>query len=325
MINAVRKTGLIISVFGASLFSIVGVSTGQQYPDKPINIIVALPQEGSVSISLRIMTDKIEKVLGQPFVLTNNANGGGAVAAGIVTKQSPDGYHLLGSSSSPLVRIPLFRPVPYNLDDFIPVLSFGEMQSALYVRADSPWKTLKELVDYARQNPGKVTYSLTGTGQPQHMVMEYIAKQEGIRWNAVPASGGDPNIMLLGGHVTASSSGTAYLSHVKAGKLRILATHSPKRLSLLPDVPTMRECGYDIINETVMMVAAPKGTPPEIVKKLDGTFHKAMEDPEFIKYMESVAQEIVYRDSETTKKYLQDAYFRLGKLIKDLNIPTEHK
>jgi tripartite-type tricarboxylate transporter receptor subunit TctC len=277
-----------------------------------------------MDISTRVLASKAEKFLGQPFIISNNGGGGGSVALGIVAKERPDGYYLAGCTSTGLIRIPQFRPVPYKLEDFIPIMHFGAPQTGLVVKADSPWKTLRELVEYAKKNPGKVTYSSTGVGSPMHLAMEYVAKQEGIQWTHVPYPGSTPALTaLMGGHVTAQSGSTEWIPQVKAGEVRLLATHGEKRMKIFPDVPTFRELGYDFINETVFMAAAPKGTPSPIVKKLEEAFHKAMDDPEFIQTMERMEIEITYRNSEDTKKYLEEAYARLGKMIIELKIPKE--
>ena len=267
---------------------------------------------------------KAEKFLGQPILVTNNGAGGGSVALGIVKNYKPDGYNLAGCTSTGLVRIPQFRTVPYSLDDFIPIMHYAAPQTGLVVRSDSPWKTVKELVDYAKKNPDKVTYSTTGVGSPMHLAMEFIAKQEGIRWTHVPYPGSAPAMTaLLGGHVTAQSGDAIWIPHVKEGSLRLLATHGEIRMKTFPNVPTFREVGYDFINETVFMMAAPKGTPMPIVKKLEDAFHRAMEDPEFIQTMAKLELEITYRNSEDTKKYLEEAYVRLGKMIQELKLPKE--
>jgi len=318
-----RKGWKIISLSGI-LFLIPILSSAQSYPTKPINILVGFAPGGTMDISTRVLASKAEKFLGQPFIISNNGGGGGSVALGIVAKEKPDGYYLAGCTSTGLIRIPQFRPVPYKLEDFIPIMHFGAPQTGLVVKADSPWKTLRELVEYAKKNPGKVTYSSTGVGSPMHLAMEYVAKQEGIQWTHVPYPGSTPALTaLMGGHVTAQSGSTEWIPQVRAGEVRLLATHGEKRMKIFPDVPTFRELGYDFINETVFMAAAPKGTPSPIVKKLEEAFHKVMDDPDFIQAMERMEIEITYRNSEDTKKYLEEAYARLGKMIVELKIPKE--
>jgi tripartite-type tricarboxylate transporter receptor subunit TctC len=277
-----------------------------------------------MDISTRVLSSKAEKFLGQPFLISNNGGGGGSVALGIVAKERSDGYYLAGCTSTGLIRIPQFRPVPYKLEDFVPIMHFGAPQTGVVVKADSPFRTFKDLVEYSKRNSGKVTYSSTGVGSPMHLAMEYVAKQEGIQWTHVPYPGSTPALTaLMGGHVTAQSGSTEWIPQIRAGEVRLLATHGEKRMKIFPDVPTFRELGYDFINETVFMVAAPTGTPSPIVKRLEEAFHKAMDDPEFIQLMEKMEIEITYRNSEDTKKYLEEAYARLGKMIIELKIPKE--
>jgi tripartite-type tricarboxylate transporter receptor subunit TctC len=205
-------------------------------------------------------------------------------------------------------------------------MQFGPGESGLAIKADSPWKTLKEFVEYAKKNPDKVTYSTFGIGTTTHLSMEYIAKKEGIRWTHVPMQGSSAAVTaLLGGHVTAISVDTTWAPHVRAGAFRLLGTHGEKRMKSFPDVPTFRELGYDYVNPTIFMYAAPKGTPQPIVNKLDEAFHKAMDEPEFTRTMAQLDLDIQYRNSEQTKKFLQEQYVLLGKMIRDFNIPTELK
>lgn len=296
----------------------------QEFPTKPINMVITFSPGGSADPSMRLLANKTEKFLGQPFIITNNGGGGGSVAMAILSKERPDGYHIAGCSSTSLIRIPQFREVPYKYEDFVPIMHFGAPPSGLVVRADSPWKTLKEFVEYAKMNPGKVTYSSMGIGSPMHLAMEFIAKQEGIQWTHVPYPGSGPAFTaLLGGHVTAQSGSSESFPHVRAGTVRLLAIHHEKRFRSFPDVPTFRELGYDFINESVFMFAGPKGIPPSIVKKLDEAFRRGMEDPEFIQTMEKMEIVVSYRGSEDLKKYLEEAYVRLGKMIRDLKLPKE--
>ena len=224
-----------------------------------------------------------------------------------------------------LVMVPQVRPVAFKLADFVPIMQFGGSQYGLAVRSDSPWKTLKEFVQYAKNNPGKVAYGSMEVGTFLHMAMEYIAKQEGIQWTLVPyTAGGTSTTALLGSHITAESGSVAAFSpHIKAGSLRLLVTYGERRTKSFPDVPTLRELGYDYRLGNVYMLAAPKGTPLPVVKKLDDAFRKAMDDPEFLQAMEKFGSEVNYRSSEELKRFLQEEYVRFGKLIQEFNIPKE--
>ena len=325
--SRILKTVLLLMLLGCALSATLATPLWSQsaYPNKPINIIIGYAPGGVVDISERFMAGKAEKLLGQPVVITNNGGGGSSVAYGIIAKKAPDGYNIVGGASTGLVRIPQFRSVPYKLDDFIPIMHFATpVLTPIVVKATSPWKTFKELVDYAKKNPGKITYSTTGVGSPMHLAMEFVAKQEGINWTHVPYPGAMPAFTaLLGGHVAVNAGAGESVPYIKDGTVRLLANLSEKRVKSWPNTPTLRELGYDIYNESVFMFSAPKGTPQPIIDKLDNAFHKAMDDPDFAGVMAKVEFEPSYRNSVDTRKYLDDAYKRIGRMIQELKIPKE--
>ncbi|MFB3885369.1 MAG: tripartite tricarboxylate transporter substrate binding protein [Thermodesulfobacteriota bacterium] len=318
-----RRIRLIL-LLGFLMVIVPVLSFAQPYPTKPINLIVTFPPGGTLDVSARILATKAEKFLGQPIVVSNVGGGAGSVALGQVAKKRADGYDITACTSTGLIRIPQLRAVPYSHEDFIPIMHFTAVQSGCVVKSDSPFKTFKDLIEYARKNPGKVTYATSGAGSPMHIAMEFVAGKEGIKWTHVPQTGGAPGLAaVLGGHVTAMSDSTEWLPHVKEGSLRLLVTHGERRMKAFPNVPTLRDLGYDFINETVFMMAAPKGTPAAIINKLDEAFHKGMDDPEFVKTIQTLEFEVAYRNSADTKSYLEDAYKRFAEMIKKLNIQKE--
>jgi tripartite-type tricarboxylate transporter receptor subunit TctC len=291
------------------------------YPTKPINILISYAAGGVVDTTTRALIAKAEKTLGQPFIATNNGGGGATVATAIVTKQKPDGYNLLATASAPLVRIPQYRKVPYTIDELVPVMQHASTQSGLVVQANSPFKTLKDLVEFTRKNPGKVTL---GVGSAMHMSMEFIAKQEGITWTHVPYPGSMPSVTaILGGHVTAASTSTEWKPFVQEGRLRLLATHGEKRMKTFPDVPTLKELGYDFYNDSTFLILAPKGTPMPIVKKLEAALHKAYNDQDYQDVLDRIDHVPAYLNSEDTNKFLETAYKLNSKWISDLKMPKE--
>jgi tripartite-type tricarboxylate transporter receptor subunit TctC len=320
-----KRTMIVSAVVLGLLFALVPVfSFAQDFPTKPVNVIVTFAPGGTLDTATRILATKAEKFLGQPVIVSNVGGGGGSVALAQVATKKPDGYEITSCTSTGLIRIPQLRAVPYGPDDFIPVMHYAAVESGVVVKSDSPYKTFKDLVEYAKQNPGKVTYATSGAGSPMHMAMEFVAMKENLKWTHVPQTGGAPGLAaVLGGHVTAMSDSTEWLPHVKEGSLRLLATHGEKRMKSFPNVPTFRDLGYDFINETVFMIAAPKGTPAPVVKKLDESFHKAMDDPKFIETIANIEFAVSYRNSADTKKYLDDAYARFGEMIKKLGIQKE--
>lgn len=294
------------------------------YPTKPINILISYAAGGVVDTTTRMLIGKAEKFLGQPFVATNNGAGGATVATAIVAKQRPDGYNLLSTASAPLVRINQYRKVPYTLDELVPIMQHASTQSGLVVPANSPFKTLKDFVEFAKKNPGKVTYSTLGVGSAMHMSMEFIAKQDGITWTHVPYPGSMPSVTaVLGGHVTAASTSTEWKPFVLEGRLRLLATHGEKRMKNFPDVPTLKELGYDFYNDSTFLILAPKGTPMPIVKKLEEAFHKAYNEQDYHDTLDRIDHVPAYLNSEDTGKFLEMAYKLNSKWIADLKMPRE--
>jgi len=244
------------------------------------------------------------------------------VALGIITKEPADGYHLEVCHSGLLTIVPHVRPVLYKLDDFVPIMNYGSTQSALAVKADAPWKTLKDIADYARKNPGKFTYFGGAVGSPTHLAMEYLAKTEGVQFTMIPFPGGAPAVAaLLGGHIN-GLSGNAF-AQARDGSARLVAVQTESRMKNFPHVPTFKESGYDFVNDDIFMVVAPKGTPPALIGRLEEAFRKATEDPAFLQTMARMEILPSYKGSDDLKKFLSDAYARNGKMIQEFKIPKE--
>jgi len=317
--DLLRNRILLTAVFMAVM---CGFSAAQEYPARPVNVTVVYAAGGTMDTTARALAGPAEKLLGQQLAVSNVGGAGGAVGLGLIARQKADGYHLGVCSHAGLIFVPHVQTVTYKLDDFVPIMHYGFSPNAIVVRSDSPWRTLKELVEYARQNPKKVTYGTGGTGSPMHLAMEFIGRQEGIQWTHVPYQGANPAmIALLGGHITAESGSTEWMPHVKDGKLRLLAAQGDKRMKAFPDVPTLRELGYDFTTGAYFMFIAPKGTPDVVVTKLDAALHKAMDEPKFIDLLGKLEIEVAYRNAADLKKYLEENNARLLKLFAENKIP----
>ena len=322
MMEGWKKRWMVLLI-GFFLLLLSTLSVAQEFPTKPINFIVTSAPGQIGDVTTRITGAKAEKLLGQPFVFVNNNTGGGAVAFDIVAKAKPDGYTIMSAPSGNLIWIPFTRQVNYKLEDFTFIMQNLLMESGVVVKTDAPWKTFKELVAYAKDNPGKVTYAVTSAGVPMDLAMQFVAKQEGIRWTAVPTPGSDPNTFLLGGHVSAYSGSTSWVPHVKSGSFRLLAVHSANRMKDFPNVPTFRELGYNFIHESQSLILAPKGTPEPVVKKLDDALRKALDDKEVIDLYTKLGAFISYRGHEELVKYLPESRESVGRVIKELGITIQ--
>ena len=269
---------LLVALFLVCLFGSPAVA---EYPEKPITMYAVFAPGGSLDSSARALSTAAEKVLGQPIVIITKAGGAGTVGASVLASDKPDGYTLAAATTSTLAVVPLRRKVPYKpLADFTLIFGYIAPSSGIQVRPDSPFKTFKDLVAYAKQNPGKIKYSSAGAGTPMHLAMAYVANKENIKWIHIPYKGSAAaGTACLGGHVDVVSSGE--LNMALTGQLRPLATHTEKRIPQLPDVPTMLELGYNFFNETKFGIFGPAGMDPAVVKKLEDAFAVAVQDAKF--------------------------------------------
>lgn len=303
-----------------------GAVLGQEkYPSKPITLTIGYGAGGGTDVSTRPLASAASKILGQPIVVVNKTGGATSVAMAALKNEKPDGYNI-GTLGAGGVLVPLTRKVGYDvLKDFTPILQFAIFQYGLVVRSDSPWKTFREFIDYAKANPGKIRYSTSGVGGAQHLVMVRLALQEKIQWTLIPYESGEEAVTaLLGGHVEASSQTTTWKKYVDSGRFRLLAFYGEKRMSNYPDVPTLLDLGYKITAEpSLMALVGPRGLSPQVVETLHQAFKKAMEDPNFIRVSNQVDQPPFYRGPQELGKHLVEIHEQLIPLIRSLGLRKE--
>ena len=257
-----------------------------KFPTKPIHMWVGFAAGGSTDILCRSISNIAEKILGQPIVVENKPGGGGALCLGLLASAPSDGYTLATTSDTPFTRAPHLINVKYDsMKDFIPITRLGLQRQGIVVKSDSPFKKFQDLIEYARKNPGQLTYGSPGPGTTPHLAMEKIALQERVKFQHVPFQGDTPTMTaILGGHVMAASTGAlGWMSHVKAGSLRLLLVFDPEGIDQWPDIPTFKKVGYDFEAPTAQMISTPKGVAKPIIDKLIITFSEAMMSPEYQK------------------------------------------
>jgi tripartite-type tricarboxylate transporter receptor subunit TctC len=310
------KREIIGSIFLTIMLAITS-SALAEYPDKPINCIVSFEAGGTTDIAARSMSDLASKILGQPMVVINKAGGTGSVGLASVKKEKPDGYNIVTFAGGIFISQHM-RQLPFNiLKDFTPIIQFAEFPTPVLVRDDSPWKTFKELVEYAKKNPGKIRYGTTGSGSIFHLAMETFALQEGIKWTHIPFKGGHPATMaILGGHIEVMVCATDFKAFVRPGQLRFLSSFGQTRLPSFPEVPTWKELGYNIEMIHPAGWVGPKGLPKGVVDKLHGAFKQAMETPEFKRVMQDLEFPILYRNPEDLSKEMKELTDYYRKLVK---------
>jgi tripartite-type tricarboxylate transporter receptor subunit TctC len=299
------------------------------YPDKPVQLIVPYGAGGSTDLLARAMAQVSPKYLPQPLVVVNKAGGAGAPGRVDVIKSAPDGYTLLfGYGSGEDLVVPHQRQVPYDpMKDFEPVCRVSIHSIVLAVNAESPHKKLDELVKDGKTK-GNLTAAVAGKGASNDITAQAFGKAAGLKVTTVPGSGGAEAVTrLLGGHADfATAHPSEVLPHVKAGRLRVLAVALEKRDPTLPDVPTFRELGLDVVTAgSVKGIAAPKGTPKDVVAALEKACKAISDDAEFKKIMTDLGQPVNYMGGEEYRGWFKSASDQYATLLKDLNITAGAK
>jgi len=307
---------------------VMGVASAQDvYPSKPITLIVPFPPGGVADIVGRPFAEALSRELKTPVIIENKPGAGGGIGMGAVAKAKADGYTLLMALSSisilPEADKVLGRAPLYQLDQFTPIARLTADPTILAVRADSPWKTLQDFVADARRRPGAITYGSSGNYGTMHVPMEMFAHRADVKLLHVPFTGGGPAVVaLLGGQVDALSTGpSTVLQHVKAGKVRVLASWGDHRLASLPDVKTLTEAGFDAVFFQWCALFAPAGTPEPILSRLREAARVAAADPRFVNTLATVETPVQYLDApemrrfwEADAKTLAEAVQRVGKV-----------
>jgi tripartite-type tricarboxylate transporter receptor subunit TctC len=264
----------------------VGGSYAQDYPKGPVQIVIPFSPGGGTDLFWRSISEDIAKSINGTVVFVNKTGGGGVVGTSFVANATADGYTLVSANSDPLNLSPVFGQVPYNPEkDFTYLAKLVAFCPTLSARIDAPYKTLEELVAFAKANPRKVKAGVAGVGTIPHIAVEMLNREAKVEIVPVPfGSGGEVTTSLLGGHVDiALPSAAAIKSHALAGKARILAVFSPTRLAEFSQIPTLGEKGYKASNvSTGVGLAGPKGLPPAIAKKWEDAVEKMLKDQKVI-------------------------------------------
>jgi tripartite-type tricarboxylate transporter receptor subunit TctC len=316
-----RNRLAIVLVTAAALFG-GGVAMAQEYPTKPITLIVPWPAGGSTDISMRAIADAASKHLGQPIAVDNKGGGGGTIGpATMAAASKPDGYTI---SQIPITvfRLPLMQDVPWNPEkDFSYIIHLTGYTFGVTTHAESQFKTWKDVVDFAKANPGKVTYATPGAGTSLHVGMEQISALAGIKLTQVPFKGGaETNAAVLGNHTMLQADSTGWRPLVDAGKLRLLMVWTDKRSPNFPDVPTLKELGYPMVYDSPFGIAGPKGMDPKIVAKLHDAFKKAIEDPAVIATLAKYDMVPNYKNTEDYKKFVAEVIASERKVIEGIGL-----
>lgn len=305
---------------GASGTFAWGPAQGGEFPDRPIQFIVPWPS-GADAV-LRALADTASRYLGQSIVVINKPGVSGTLGPAAMAKTAKNDGYTIAQVPLSVFRIPHLQATNYDpLTDFTYIIGLSGYTSGVVVRADSPWKTWAEFIDYAKKNPGKVSYAMPGVNTTIDITMKQIARKEGIRWTGAPFKGaGDATAALLGGHLTALAGTTSWAPMVDSGKFRLLVTWGEKRTERWPNVPTLKELGYGIVANSPYGIAGPKGMNDKVVKALHDAFKKALEDPVMKKTLQRYDEEPFYLSTEAYRKYANTTFHQQKRIVEELHL-----
>jgi tripartite-type tricarboxylate transporter receptor subunit TctC len=317
-----------------SIFALPAVAQNdaavKNYPDKPIRLVIPFPPGGATDVIGRIMAQELSKTIGQQVVPDNRAGDSGNIGADMVAKSAPDGYTLLmGALTSHSINSNLDKDrIKYNLEkDFTPVAIVGVVPLVFVVNPSVPVKNMKEFIAYAKANPGKLTFASSGAGAPQRLAMEMFRYQLGLDLLHVPYKGSGPAMTdLVGGQVLSMSETVpAALQFIQAGQLRALAVTTNKRISQLPDVPTITEAtglpNFDVVS--MFGIEAPAGTPKSIIYKLSAEIRSILQRPDVQERMLAAGVYVNYLSPAESSKRITRELNMWAKVIKDANIKAD--
>jgi tripartite-type tricarboxylate transporter receptor subunit TctC len=316
-----RRTFVQASAAAAVTVAFPSLAQAQVFPNRPLKLICPWPAGGSSDIVMRALAEAATKVLGQQVVVENKPGASGMLGPNELVKAAPDGYTLsqitIGVARLPHMQKMLFDP----LKDFSYIACLTGYTFGIVVKADSPIKSIKDLVSFAKTNPGKFNYGSTGNGTTPHLAVEEFALKAGVQLTHVPFKGSSDGLQaLLGGHIDAHSDATGWAPHVEAGTLRLLATYGSKRTKRWPKVPTLNELGYDTVSDSPFGIAGPRGMDSKVVRKLQDAFKKTLSDPGVIAAFEKYDQPVIYMDSEAYTQFILASYVKEKRLIEKLGL-----
>jgi len=302
------------------------IGFSQDFPTKPITIYCGFEAGATTDLTARALAEAGQKIFGVPVVVENKAGGGSTVAASLVASKKPDGYTLAVVASSAMdVRHIMLAP-PYNpAKDFTFLMVYGNYVGGICVLKESPFKTLNDLLDHARKNPGSLSYSSSGIGANQQLAVDYLAKQAKVSFKHVPFKGGAPaSTALIGKHVDFTAGAGIHLNYVKQGIFRMLAvTSAEQRDPEFPDVPSLKDLGYQDLPPQQYLLLAPKGLPAPISKKLEDSFRQAVHSAEFKKVMKNLSVPFSFKDRRQLEADFPGTYKFYADLLKEIGIKTK--
>jgi tripartite-type tricarboxylate transporter receptor subunit TctC len=320
--SRVTRRAALVGVSVLPFASSATIRAQPRFPDRPIRLIIPWAAGGPADGGFRILAEAVARKLGQPVVVENKAGASGVLGAIALQEAKPDGYTISQMHMS-VLRQPLLNPkLPYHpIKDLTYILQITGFVMGVVVRSEAPWRTLAELLDYAKANPGKLNYGTLGIGSTQHLAMERVGIAKGLSWTHAPYRGtADTLRALLGGEIDFASESSGWAPMVMAGKLRLLAVFTAERAKRFPDVPTVRELGLDIVVDSPGGLIGPRNMDPAVVGIVANAFRAAAETPEHLKFLDNMDQPLLLMDGPPYREAMARTLEEERALLRRLNL-----
>ena len=316
-----RREFLLSTVAATANLLAPGLAQAVSFPTRPIKYICPWPAGGSSDVVMRALAESAGKVLGTSIIVESKPGAAGVLGGAELVNANPDGYTLAQLPVS-VFRVPHMSTTTFDtLKDFTWIICLTGYTFGLVVPIDSPIRSIKDLVAWAKLNPNQFTYGSPGTGSSPHLAIEEFSQQAGIQLAHIPFKGSAHNLQsVMGGHTMAMSDSTGWGQLVDAGKLRLLATYGSKRTTHWPQVATLNELGYDTVSDSPYGVCGPKNMDPVVVKILHDAFKKTLTDPAVLAVFEQFDQPIIEMNTEQYTKYARDTFVAERKTIERLGL-----
>jgi len=315
-----RRTWGAVACAVAALWA-TGAQAQANYPNQPITLLVPYAAGGTTDVLARALANSMGKLLKQSVIVENRPGAGGSMGVVEMLKTKPDGYKLTLTPVG-IFRQPYLQKTPYDpIRDVTYIASFATYDFILGVSATAPHKTLKDLVDYAKKNPGAIDYGTPGKYSGNQVAMVLLGKAVGTEFVHVPFKGDAENVnALLAGHIKSSVSTNSIMTFIESGKVRPLAIASEQRSPAFPNLPTFKEQGYDVVVPSPLGVGGPKGLPQPIVEKLDAAVKAALQDPDFQRVVKNYGIRTDYRDAKTYTDFARTTFAGEKALVQSMGL-----
>lgn len=315
----IKKISLAL-IFTGTLMS--AFTQAAEWPVKGIKLTVGYGAGGTTDTTARVLAALLENSLKTKVTVLNKPGGGGAVAAALGKGKKADGYNLFTLTTGAAVLSPHMQDLPYDpIKDFTHIAQFAQWNLGIVVPKSSPYNTLSDLLEFAKSNPGKISYAIAGTGTPQHLTMQRLAKAEDINWKAIPYRGGAASVTaLLGEHVDMMAGATEWLPQVLSGDFKLLAIITNKRMKQFPEIPTLLDLGYEISAPSMLGIAGPANIPKDVVAKLASAIEKASKSKELTAIINKLAMQTNYLNGNAFKRSVEKEFKTQGEIIRSAGL-----